>query len=218
MTQFLGTAVRRLLRYFVAGVLAILPVVVTVAVVAWVAGFLRGILGPGTWLGEGLRRLGLPFADGWRAYVAGAALVLAAVFVLGVVVEAGARNLIERLLDGLLRHIPLVGNIYGTSKQLVGLLGKRDEASLKGMQAVFCHFGQEHGGGVLALLVSSQRFRINGRDYLIVIVPTSPVPIGGGLLFVPAELVRPADLTVEALMSIYISMGVTAPQFLQPAA
>lgn len=218
MTQFVGTAVRRLLRCFVAGVLAILPVVVTVAVVAWVAGFLRGILGPGTWLGEGLRRLGLPFADGWRAYVAGAALVLAAVFVLGVVVEAGARNLIERLLDGLLRHIPLVGNIYGTSKQLVGLLGKRDEASLKGMQAVFCHFGQEHGGGVLALLVSSQRFRINGRDYLIVIVPTSPVPIGGGLLFVPAELVRPADLTVEALMSIYISMGVTAPQFLQPAA
>lgn len=218
MTQFVGTAVRRLLRCFVAGVLAILPVVVTVAVVAWVAGFLRGILGPGTGLGEGLRRLGLPFADGWRAYVAGAALVLAAVFVLGVVVEAGARNLIERLLDGLLRHIPLVGNIYGTSKQVVGLLGKRDEASLKGMQAVFCHFGQEHGGGVLALLVSSQRFRINGRDYLIVIVPTSPVPIGGGLLFVPAELVGPADLTVEALMSIYISMGVTAPQFLQPAA
>lgn len=216
MKRFVSAAVRRLVRCFAAGALAILPVVVTVAVVAWVGGLLRSILGPGTWLGEGLRRLGLPFAEGWGAYLAGAALVLAAVFVLGVLVEAGARTLIERLLDGLLHHIPLVGHVYGTSKQLVGLLGKRDEASMKGMQAVFCHFGQDHGGGVLALLVSPQRFRINGRDYLMVIVPTSPVPIGGGLLFVPAELVRPVDLSVEGLMSIYVSMGVTAPQFLQP--
>lgn len=218
MKGLMGAAVRRVLRCFVAGVLAILPVVVTVAVVAWVAGVLRSILGPGTWLGEGLRRLGLPFALGWGAYLAGAALVLAAVFFLGVLVEIGARNLIERLLDGVLHHIPLVGNIYGTSKQLVGLLGKRDEASMKGMQPVFCHFGQERGGGVLALLVSPQRFRINGRDYLMVIVPTSPVPIGGGLLFVPAEMVRPVDLSIEGLMSIYVSMGITAPQFLQPAA
>jgi len=217
MRGLVGAVVHRLIRCFVAGVLAILPVVVTVAVVAWVAGFLRSILGPGTWPGEGLRRLGLPFAEGWGAYLAGAALVLAAVFLLGVFVEAGARNLVERLIDGLLHHIPLVGNIYGTSKQLLGLLGRRDQASIQGMRAVFCHFGQEHGGAVLALLVSSQRFHIDGRDYLMVIVPTSPVPIGGGLLFVPAELVRPVDVSVEALMSIYVSMGVTAPQFLRLA-
>lgn len=217
MNGLVRAVVGRLIRWFLAGVLAILPLVVTVAVVAWVAGFLRSILGPGTWLGEGLRRLGLPFAEGWGAYLVGTGLVLAAVFVLGIFVEAGARNLVERLLDGFLRHIPLVGNIYGTSKQLVGLLGKRGDSSIKGMRAVFCHFGQEHGGAVLALLVSPQRFHIDGRDYLMVIVPTSPVPIGGGLLFVPAELVHPVDLNVEGLMSIYVSMGVTAPQFLRLA-
>jgi uncharacterized membrane protein len=45
-------------------------------------------------------------------------------------------------------------------------------------------------------------------------VPTAPVPIGGGLLFVPAEVVQPTDLSVDGLMSIYVSMGITASRFL----
>jgi uncharacterized membrane protein len=65
--------------------------------------------------------------------------------------------------------------------------------------------------------VSPERFRINGRDYHIIIVPTAPVPIGGGLLFVSAEAVQPTDLSVEGLMSIYVSMGITASQFLAKA-
>jgi uncharacterized membrane protein len=85
------------------------------------------------------------------------------------------------------------------------------------MKPVFCSFGQEAGAGFLALLVSPQRYRMCGREYHIVIVPTSPVPIGGGLMFVPAEVVQPTGLSVEALMSIYVSMGITAGQFLETA-
>ena len=40
------------------------------------------------------------------------------------------------------------------------------------------------------------------------------VPVGGGLLFVPADWVRPADVGMEALTSIYVSMGVTAREHL----
>jgi uncharacterized membrane protein len=50
-----------------------------------------------------------------------------------------------------------------------------------------------------------------------VIVPTAPVPVGGGLLFVPQEWVRPAEVGMEALTSIYVSMGVTARQHLPRA-
>ena len=70
------------------------------------------------------------------------------------------------------------------------------------------------GLAFLALLVSPQIYVIDGREYKIVIVPTAPVPFGGGLLFVPTECVRAADMSVEGLMSIYVSMGVTAPQFM----
>jgi uncharacterized membrane protein len=216
-----GLAVKtfqRAARYFLAGVFALLPVVITVAVVVWVTDFLRTFLGPGTVLGEAVRRLGLRFGtDDALAYVTGAAVVLGAVFVIGIVVESGARQWMERLLDAILQRIPLIGNIYGTSKQLVGMLGKQDKADLKGMKAVYCFFGENKTCGFLALLVSPERFRLNGRDYQIVIVPTAPVPIGGGLLFVPADMVEPTDLSVDALMSIYVSMGITAPQFLPPA-
>ena len=72
--------------------------------------------------------------------------------------------------------------------------------------------------GVLALLVSPERFSINGKDYHIVVVPTSPVPVGGGLLFVPADQVQPAGVSIEAVLSIYVSMGIAATQFLGGAA
>jgi uncharacterized membrane protein len=55
---------------------------------------------------------------------------------------------------------------------------------------------------------------VGGRRCLAVLVPTAPVPIGGGLLFVPEDWVSPADVGAEALTSIYVSMGVTAPQYL----
>jgi len=77
------------------------------------------------------------------------------------------------------RKIPLIGSIYGTSKQLVGMLDKRADADIKGMSVVFCTFGASGGCGVLALLVSPEHYAINAREYQIVIVPTAPVPVGG---------------------------------------
>jgi uncharacterized membrane protein len=49
-----------------------------------------------------------------------------------------------------------------------------------------------------------------------VLIPSAPVPVGGSLIFVPAKSVVAADLSVDAFMSIYVSMGVTGPQFLPP--
>jgi uncharacterized membrane protein len=209
---------RNVLRYFVAGVFAILPLVVTVAVVIWVAGFLQQFVGPTAPLGRLLHAVGFNFSsDTTMAYIIGWSAVLVIIMVVGVLVEAGARGLVQRTIDALLSRVPLIGGIYGTSKQLVAMLDHKNDAQLTGMRPVFCYFGQDHGCGVLALLVSSEVFHIDGRDYLIVIVPTSPVPVGGGLFFMPFESVRTADLSVESLMSIYVSMGVNAPQFLPSA-
>ncbi len=218
MQALIGTTLRRAAQCFVAGIIAILPLVITVVVVSWVGGLVSQFLGPGTLFGQA-RGVGLHFVENkTAAYVIGAALVLALIFLVGALAQAGAKNLLQRLLDKILQRIPIVGSVYGTSKQLVGIIDKKEDADLKGMKAVFCLFGGTHGAGVLALLVSPERFRFEGQDYHIVIVPTAPVPIGGGLLFVPADTVRPSDVSVEGLMSIYVSMGVTAPQFLPQAA
>ena len=72
--------------------------------------------------------------------------------------------------------------------------------------------GKEPGTAVLAFLVSPDKFRIGETDYHIVIIPTAPVPFGGAMVFVPVHNIRPADMSVDGLMSIYLSMGVSAKQ------
>ncbi len=219
MSRLVTKNVQRLIRTFLAGILAVLPVVITVVIVAWVAGFIRQILGPRTLIGDGLKNLGLRFVDNDTvAYLIGGLLVLGCVFVIGIAVEAGAQNLVQWLQDVAMRRIPIVNSIYGTSKQLVTLFEKKDPEKLQGMKAVFCFFGEKTGVGILALLVSPEQFCINGRNYYIVIVPTAPVPVGGGLIFVPVEMIQSTEISVEGLMSIYVSMGVSAPQFLPRAA
>ena len=78
------------------------------------------------------------------------------------------------------------------------------------MSPVWCFFGGK-GAAVLALAPSAQPIEIDGRNYLAVLIPTAPVPFGGALLYVPAEWVRPADIGVDALTGIYVSMGITPP-------
>ncbi len=214
----LAILVRPVVQCFLTGVFAVLPLVVTVAVVIWVAGMAGTMLGPNTVLGGLLERLGLQFASNTvLAYVVGWVLVLGVIFLLGVLVELGAKRFIQGRVDALARRVPLLGGVYGTVRQLVGMMNKKESADLKGMSVVFCIFGQETGAAFLALLPTPERFRVGDVDYHAVIVPSAPVPVGGSLIFVPATSVRPADLSVDAFMSIYVSMGVTGPQFLPSA-
>jgi len=67
---------------------------------------------------------------------------------------------------------------------------------------------------VLGLLSSLEPVHVGGHAYLAVLVPTAPVPVGGGLIFVPVDWVSPAEVGMETLTSIYVSMGVTAHQHL----
>jgi uncharacterized membrane protein len=211
---------KRLLAYFLAGLFTILPLVITIAVIVWVAGFIKNLIGPDTVVGDGLasmgKWMGIRFAEDNQtmAYVIGCVLVLASIFVLGVIVQMGFRKLLNNLVSPIIRSIPIAGSVYGAATQIVGLLEQKDESELKGMRVVYCVFGQENGTGLLALLPTPDRYPIAGRDYYIVYIPTSPVPMTGGLLFVPVESVHQVQMSVESLMSIYLSMGVTGPQFL----
>ncbi len=206
---------RRVAAAFLSGLLVIMPLVLTVAIVIWVAGFLRGLIGPDTILGGGLEWLGLTFAsDKTVAYVAGWVFVLATILLLGVIIQAGAKKYLQRFVDSAVQRIPIIGNIYGTSKQLVEMFDRKNESELKSMSVVFCFFGKDRASGALALMPSPERFEIDGRHYHVVIIPTAPVPFGGGLLFMPVESIKSTEISVDGLMSIYVSMGVTTPQFL----
>lgn len=211
----MSSLLRTLVRFFVVGVVAVLPLVITVGVVIWVSNFFTNLFGTGTVLGGLLRQLGIPFtANKALAYVIGWLIVLAVIFGLGALVESGARRFLFDKIDRLAGRIPVLGGVYGTVRQLTGMLDSKAKPELKGMRVVFCVFGTETGAAFLALLPTPELFRIGEIDYHAVLVPTAPMPVGGSLMFVPASAVHESGVSVDAFMSIYVSMGVTGPQFL----
>jgi uncharacterized membrane protein len=202
-----------LLRVFVAGLLAVLPLAATVVIFWWAVNLLIGWLGPKSMVGGLLLSIGLGVTGSeWVGYLLGVGLVAALIYVLGLVVEAGFQRGAAKVMEAVVRRIPLVGSVYALARKMVALFAQRDERGQSSMRAVWCHFGGVGGAAVLALQSTPQPVQVGGRSYLAVLVPTAPVPVGGGLLFVPEDWVTPADVGIEALTSIYVSMGVTAPE------
>ena len=109
-----------------------------------------------------------------KVFLIGWAIVLVAIFGLGLFVQMGAKRFLQRLFDAVASRVPLVGSIYGTSKQLVAMFDRKNEPEIKAMSVVWCFFGKEGGAGVLALMPTSEQFQVNGRDYNVVIIPTAP--------------------------------------------
>jgi uncharacterized membrane protein len=214
---------RTLLRIFATGALAALPLAATLLIFAWAAGILIRWLGPDSAVGRLLLSIGLGVgASEVVGYAIGVAIVAALLFGLGLLVEAGLQRSLASLVNRLLLRIPVVGTVYDLMKRMVGLLRTHDADgnSLKSMSAVWCHFGgpQAEGNSVaLALLSSDVPVLVKGQRCLAVLIPTAPVPVGGGLLYVPEHWVTPADVGVEAVTSIYVSMGLTSPQYLPRA-
>jgi uncharacterized membrane protein len=212
---------RTLLRLFVTGLLAALPLAATAAIFAWLISLLLNWLGPGSAFGQVLKAIGIGVAGSEViGYLVGVGVLIGAVFGLGLLVETGLQRGVARLIDALVTRIPVVNTVYGVIRRMVDLLAQRDkngEGGLKSMRPVWCHFGGPGGAIALGLLSSAEPVMIDGRRCLAVLVPTAPVPVGGGLLWVPEHWVTPAEVGIEALTSIYVSMGVTSAQYLPRA-
>lgn len=214
-----------LLRVFIAGLLAALPLLLTIILFWWTFDLINGFVGPSSRIGGFITSLGLGVAGSELiGYGIGVAILLVLVYGLGLLVEAGLQRGLAAAVHAMLERIPLVGKVYKLLTRMADLLGTSEADGMKSMSAVWCHFGGPGGAdqpprvAVLALLSTNEPVLIDGRAYLGVIVPTAPVPVGGGLLYLPAEWVSPADgVGIEALTSIYVSMGVTSAQYLPKA-
>lgn len=204
---------RYVLSTFIAGILAALPLAATVAIIVWAVRFLNAYVGPESAVGGILTAVGLGITGSEIiGYLIGLGIVFAAIFMLGVVVRTRFIILLADLLEGFVQRIPVIRTIYDFAKSLVDLLGQRDSEKLKSMSPVWLYFGGEGGAAVLGLLSTQEPVMLAGKPYVGVLVPSAPVPVGGGLVYVPKEWVKPADMGIEGLTSIYVSMGITSQQ------
>ncbi|MBX7165336.1 MAG: DUF502 domain-containing protein [Pirellulales bacterium] len=198
---------------FLSGLFVILPIIVTLAILAWLVEQLQSVLGPSSTLGQAMRRVGLQFVgDDATAWIIGLLATFAGIWLLGVLVKTRARNRIQAAIDAVIGNIPVVKPIYGTVSQIVALLNRSEQpAELAGMNVVFCTLDSATGPGFVCLLASPSVFRFGDREFRAVYVPTSPIPMTGWVMFVPASQVRPLDMSADEMMQIYLSLGVRTP-------
>ncbi|HTD46330.1 MAG TPA: DUF502 domain-containing protein, partial [bacterium] len=104
----------RLRTYFLAGLLVLIPLGVTVGILSWLFNLLDGFLGPHIYdyLGHPVPGLGL------------IATVLL-VFLIGLVTTNIVGRRVMAAVDGALQHIPLVRSIYTIAKQMSDSLLQR---------------------------------------------------------------------------------------------
>ncbi len=209
----------RIVRTFIAGLIAALPLAATTLIIVWAVRLLYEWVGPGSLLGRLLIAIGVGITGSeFVGYLLGVAMVMLGIFGLGLLVRTRVRIVIADTINSVMQRIPLVRNIYDLVKRFVDLLSQRDAAGMRSsMQPVWLHFGGVGGAAVLGLLSTPEPVMVGERSCLAVLVPTAPVPVGGGLLYVPREWVTPADVGMEGLTSIYVSMGITSKQHLGAA-
>jgi uncharacterized membrane protein len=192
---------------------------VTITVIVWVGAFIYAYVGPSGPIGRILISIGFGLSDSpVAAYVLGTVIVVGLIYLLGLAVESRLETRVRHLIDSLMQRIPFVRNLYDVTKRFVEIMDRREQDGLKSMSPVWCFFGGDGGAGVLGLLPMPRPIVLGGERYYAVLVPSAPVPVGGALVYVPAAWVKPANIGVETLMSIYVSMGVVAPQIADNAA
>jgi uncharacterized membrane protein len=188
-----------------AGILVILPLGITFLVLKFVFNSLDSILGPlipDITVSLFHRAFPLPYV--------GLISFLLLLYLIGLITT----NVLGRKMigwgDRLFTAIPVVKNIYTSSKQLTDAFSATRKGSFR--QAVFVEFPQE--GNYVLGFVTNELMDIERQTKVTVFVPTAFVPPQGFLLFLPKEKTLPAQLTVEEAIKAIMSVGIVTPRTL----
>ena len=202
----------RIGRVFLTGLLAALPLLLTIFITAWLLALINRYLGPSSAFGSFLISLGLGGETSeFVTYLIGLGVIIVAIYTLGLIVQSRMGAWIATLFDRMIRRIPVISNLYDVSSRFVSIVDTGSGDSIKSMSPAWCFFGGKPGAAVLALVPSKTPLSIAGEDYLGVLIPSAPVPVGGALIYVPVAWIEPAEGGIDELMSVYVSMGITPP-------
>ncbi|WP_313670167.1 DUF502 domain-containing protein [Sandarakinorhabdus sp.] len=199
--------IRKFLSPFATGLLFLAPVLLTLILLNWLAGYLIAALGPNTPLGQALGQAGMFFTPSpLAAFWAGLGMAAVLVWLIGIAVQTRFRQRLEGGLDGLIARIPVLGPLYRPLAQFVRMMGSSPGGEMSGMSVVSVSFGESVEA--LALLTSPHVHDFGQGPRQLILIPTAPVPVGGGLLFVEPSRVKPVpSMGVDDLAKLYVTMG-----------
>ena len=192
-------------RWFVAGILVWIPLVITL----WVLKLLVDLMDqtllflPADYHTDAL----------FGFHVPGMGIILTAAIVL--LTGAFAANFFGRRILGLgdqiLQRVPVVRSIYGGVKQISDTLFSPEGKAFR--RAVLVRYPHQ-GAWTVALVTGNPEHEVAsllGREQVAVFVPTTPNITAGFFLVVPRSETLELDMSVDDALKYIISMGVAEP-------
>jgi uncharacterized membrane protein len=192
-------------KYFITGLLVLVPLVVTF----WLLSTLIEILDQSLLLlPEDWRPLKL---FGFSIAGLGALLTVAVIFITGVIATNFFGQQLILLWEELLSRLPVVKSIYSSVKQVSDTIFSDSGNAFR--KALLIEYPRK-GSWTVAFLTGQPEGDVKNHllgEYVSVYVPTTPNPTSGFFLMIPKEDVVELDMTVDQALKYIISMGTVAP-------
>ncbi len=192
-------------RYFITGLLVLVPLFITAWVLTSIIHLMDGSLYllPESWRPKAQLGLDIPGI--------GTLLTICIIFMTGVIATNFFGKQIIAFWENMLGHVPFVKSIYSSVKQVSDtLFSDSGNAFRKALLVQFPREGSwtiafqtgEPGGDVVNHLTG---------DFVSVYVPTTPNPTGGYFLMMKRSDVVELEMSVDEALKYIISMGVVTP-------
>jgi uncharacterized membrane protein len=183
---------------FIAGLVILVPIVITVNVLWWLFRFVDGLAQP-----IFVASLGRPIPG------IGFIITIAIVFLAGVLFSAGPLQRLLHGLEELVDTVPVVGAVYGTIKKVLAGFGDPEQRSAF-QRFVFARLPGRTTPGFVTNTFTLRRTDNTVYTLCSVYIPTNHLYVGD-VVILPVEDVIDTDLSVEDGVSVILSAGASIP-------
>jgi len=193
-------------KYFITGLLILVPLSITLWVIHSVIGVMDQslLLLPVQWRPEALLGVHIPGV--------GTILTLLIILVTGILARNFIGNYILAGWEAVLNRIPIVNSIYSSVKQVSDTLFSSDGNAFR--IAVLVQYPRP-GLWTIAFVTGTPSYEVQKHltgEYVNIYVPTTPNPTSGFFLMVPRAEIIELEMSVDVALKHIVSMGVVAPE------
>jgi len=188
-------------KYLLAGVVALMPLLVVAALINWLIDLSDKavVLLPQAYRPEVLFGMDIPGM--------GIVFALLLIIVIGALTTHFIGRQLMRIVHRVMERIPLVRTVYKATRQLLEAIFSDNSTAFK--EVVLVPF-PNRGSRVLGFVTGDAPVGADAGACVSVFVPSTPLPTTGWLLFVEADELERLDISVEEGMKLVLSGGVVA--------
>ncbi|MCP4254928.1 MAG: DUF502 domain-containing protein [Candidatus Scalindua sp.] len=196
-------------RKMIAGLLVVLPIFVTFFVIKFLFTMIGGILSPVV-----VRAVGSfgfsPNSKIDEFIITSVAFVLTFVslYFIGVITTNFLGKFVINLFEKIVNNVPIIKNVYTSSKKLIEILSLPTTQSFKRVVIVeYPRIGMK----AFAFVTGSLKTK-SGTKLTSIFIPTTPNPTSGFLIYLPEQDIEETDLSIEEGMKLIVSGGILVPE------